>query len=78
MKKRFASVLALVAALAAMGANTASANDTNVGVQLANIEQLSSASSFASQFAGSGINTNVANASSANYAAIVQLLSQSN
>ena len=39
MKKRFASVLTLVAALAATGVTTASAQNTNVGVQVANISQ---------------------------------------
>jgi hypothetical protein len=79
MKKRFASVLTLVAALAATGVSTASAQDTNVGVQLASITQLSSANSSATQFAGPAfVNLNASSAESANYAAIVQWLSQSN
>jgi hypothetical protein len=79
MKKRFASVLTVVAALAATGAGTAGAHDTNVAVQSANIGQSSFAASSATQFAGPAlVNLNASSASAANYASIVQLLSQSN
>ena len=77
MKKRFASVLTLVAALAATGVSPASAQDANVGVQVASITQTSLAASSANQIAGfSLVNLNSSSAQSANYAAIVQLLSQ--
>jgi curli biogenesis system outer membrane secretion channel CsgG len=76
MKKRFASVLTLVAALAATGVSTASAQGTNVGAQVASINQTSLASSSATQIAGFSFNWNSSSAESANYAAIVQLLSQ--
>jgi hypothetical protein len=79
MKKRFASVLTVVAALAGTGVSTASANDTNVGVQMASISQTSLASSSATQFADfSFVAVNKSEAESANYAAIIQLLSQPN
>ena len=77
MKKRFASVLALVAVLAAIGVNTASAQDTNVAAQVASINQTSLAASSATQISGfSLINVNSSSAASANYAAVLQLLSQ--
>jgi hypothetical protein len=79
MKKRFAAVLTVVAALAATGVSTASAHDTNVGVQVASIDQTSIAASSATQNAAfSLVNLNSSSAQSANFAAIVQLLSQSN
>ena len=79
MKKRFASVLTLVAALAATGVSTASAQDTNVAAQVASINQTSLAASSATQIAGFSLfNLNLSRAESANYAKIVQLLSQSN
>ena len=77
MKKRFASVLTLVAALAATGVTTARRAKPNVGVQVANVSQTSLAASSATQIAGfSLVNLNSSSAQSANYAAIVQLLSQ--
>jgi hypothetical protein len=77
--KRFVSVLTVVAGLAATSVGTAGANDTNVAVQSASTTQLSSATAFAEQFASSGfITENVSIAESANYAVILQSLSQSN
>jgi hypothetical protein len=74
--KRLASVVAVVGALAGVGAGTASA-DANFAVQDASIDQKSVAIASAGSSFGS-FNVNVAKASSANYASIGQWLVQVN
>jgi hypothetical protein len=78
--KRFASTLALVVGIAGSAVGTASAGDTNVGVQLASITQKSVAIAPATQFGGGTFSTNYnqANAASANYASINQWMLQVN
>jgi hypothetical protein len=75
--KRFVAILALVFAAVGTTTGTASANDTNVGVQVARIHQTSLAKASAVQFGGF-FSLNVANANSANYASIRQSLTQIN
>jgi hypothetical protein len=74
--KRFAAVLAIVFAAVGTTAGTASA-DTNVGVQVASINQTSVAKASAVQFGGF-FSLNKANANSANFALIKQSLIQIN
>lgn len=75
--KRFAAVLALVGAVVVTATGTATAGDTNVGVQVASIKQVSLANASAVQY-GAFLSLNAANASSANYASIGQWLTQTN
>jgi hypothetical protein len=78
--KRLASILALVVGIAGTTAGTAGAPDnTNVGVQLASIEQKADAFAPAVQYGGGTFSTNQNSsyASATNAAAIVQVLSQS-
>jgi hypothetical protein len=75
--KRFVAVLAVVCAAVGTTTGTASANNTNVGVQVASIHQTSLAKASAVQFGGF-FSLNAANAYSANYASIKQSLTQIN
>ena len=75
--KRFVAVLAACFAAVGTTAGTASANKTNVGVQVASIHQTSLAKASATQFGGF-FSLNAANAYSANYASIKQSLTQIN
>jgi hypothetical protein len=77
--KRFVAVLAACFAAVGTTAGTASAsaNKTNVGVQVASIHQTSLAKASATQFGGF-FSSNTANAYSANFASIKQSLTQIN
>lgn len=77
--KRIIALCSTVVALAGVGASAASAQSTNVGVQIASITQTSAAVAPAVQLGNGGLfNNNSSSATSANYAAIVQGLTQFN
>jgi hypothetical protein len=75
--KRFVAVLAIAFAAVGTTTGTASAKNTNVGVQVASIHQTSVAKASAVQFGGF-FSSNSANAYSANFALIKQSLTQIN
>ena len=75
--KRFVAVLAVVCAAVGTTTGTASAGNTNVGIQVAKVHQTSVAKASAVQFGGF-FSLNAAIAASANFASINQSLTQTN